>query len=133
MLVLDAALDVSQARADAVLVTFQRGEVDGIGEVGGEELVRLILQAAAVGGEFCEFFGSGCEAFVECFLDLLGEADVLGLVDRDAGVAVGDELFSDRNGYCAAGALGLAGASSAAGVVGVLDALLVCGEVELQP
>ncbi|WP_454158190.1 hypothetical protein [Microbacterium lacticum] len=37
----EAAVHVGQARADAVLVAFEGVEVDGVGEVRGEELVGL--------------------------------------------------------------------------------------------
>ncbi|WP_244301209.1 hypothetical protein [Leucobacter insecticola] len=68
----DAALDVGQACADAVLVAFQRGEVDGVGEVGGEELVGLVFQASTVRREFGQLVGTCRESLVECRLDLLG-------------------------------------------------------------
>ncbi len=57
--VLDAAFNVCQPGAGAVLVPFQRGEVDGVGEVGGEEPVGPILQSSVVRGEFGQFVGSG--------------------------------------------------------------------------
>lgn len=99
----------------------------------GQELVGLVFHTASVGGEFRQLIGSRCESLVEGLLDLLGEADVLGFVDADAGVAVGDELFGDRNGDCSTSASGLTRAAAAARVVGILDALLVRGQVELQP
>ncbi|MFT0763043.1 hypothetical protein VRY54_08305 [Actinomyces sp. F1_1611] len=123
----DAAVDVGQVRTNAVLVAFECGEIDGVGEVGGEDLVGCVFQPGPVGGELGEFVGSGGEALVVCRLNLLGGADVLGLVDRDVGVAVSDELLGD--GDCTARALGFAGASASVGVVGVLDALLVRGEL----
>ncbi|WP_262486048.1 hypothetical protein [Changpingibacter yushuensis] len=132
MFVLDAAVDVGQACSDAVLVALERGEVDGVCEVRGEELVGLVFEASAVRCQLGEFVGSGRESFVECLHDFLGEADVLGFVDRDAGVAVGDQLLGDGNGDCAPGAFRLAGSAAAAGEVGVLDALLVRRQVELQ-
>ncbi|MDM4762014.1 hypothetical protein QT381_03225 [Galbitalea sp. SE-J8] len=70
-------------------------------------------------------YASVCDAAVDI--------GVLGFVDRDAGVAVGDELLGDRNGDCPARASGLAVAAATAGEIGVLDALLVRREVELQP
>ncbi|MFT0761980.1 hypothetical protein VRY54_02830 [Actinomyces sp. F1_1611] len=45
MLVVDAPVDVGDAGADAVLVAFQGIEVDGVGEVRGEEPVVLVLQS----------------------------------------------------------------------------------------
>ncbi|WP_226841642.1 hypothetical protein [Brevibacterium sp. FME37] len=36
-----AAVDVRKACADAVLVPFEGGKVDGVGEVRGEQLVAL--------------------------------------------------------------------------------------------
>ncbi|MFB9620868.1 hypothetical protein [Brooklawnia cerclae] len=90
MLVLDAAVDVGQSCADAVLVALERGEVDGVGEVRGEELVGLVFEASAVRRQLCEFVGACSEAFVERGLDLLGEADVLGLVEEPV------EIHCDR-------------------------------------
>ncbi|WP_460522578.1 hypothetical protein [Humibacter antri] len=116
MFVLDASIDVSEPRAAAVLMTFQRVEVDGVGEVRGEELVGLVFEPSTIRGEFRQLVGACREPFVECLLDLLGETDVLGFVDADAGVAVGDELLSDRNGDCARRALGFAGATAAAAI-----------------
>ncbi|XBW08778.1 hypothetical protein SAC06_04275 [Scrofimicrobium sp. R131] len=123
------------ARRDDVWLRVAEGrflvfiDVDAVGEVGGEDLVGRVFQPAPVGGGLGEFVGSGGEALVECRLDLLGEADVPGLVDRDVGVAVSDELLDDGNGDCTARALGFAGASASVGVVGVLGALLVHGEL----
>ncbi|WP_453976204.1 hypothetical protein [Brevibacterium pityocampae] len=37
----EASVHDGEARPDAVLMPFQRGEVDGVGEVRGEELVGL--------------------------------------------------------------------------------------------
>ncbi|WP_246292536.1 hypothetical protein [Naumannella cuiyingiana] len=70
MVVFDAAVDVGQARPDAVLVAFQCGEVDRVGEVSGEELVGLVFQAAAVRCKLGQLVGSGREPFVESLLDL---------------------------------------------------------------
>ncbi len=119
--------DVWLRVAEGCLLVFI--DVDAVGEVGGEDLVGRVFQPAPVGGGLGEFVGSGGEALVVCRLDLLGEADVPGLVDRDVGVAVSDELLGDGNGDCTARALGFAGASASVGVVGGLDALLVRGEL----
>ncbi|RXW31462.1 hypothetical protein [Propioniciclava flava] len=96
--ILDAAVDIGQACADAVLVTFQGGEVDGVSEVCGEELVGLIFEPPAVGSEFCQFVGASREALVECLLDFLGEADVLGFVQRPAHPH--DQVHAPRNPGC---------------------------------
>ncbi|QTV79995.1 hypothetical protein [Microbacterium sp. NIBRBAC000506063] len=47
-------VDVGETGADAVLVAFEGVQVDGVGEVGCEQLVALVLEALAVGGEFCD-------------------------------------------------------------------------------
>jgi hypothetical protein len=41
-----AVLDVGEPGADAVLVPLERGQVDGVGEVRGEQLVALGFQRA---------------------------------------------------------------------------------------
>lgn len=81
MLVLDAAVDVGETSSDAVLVAPEGGEVDGVGEMGSQELVGLVFQPAPVHGEFREFVGSGGEPFIDGLLDLLGEADVVGVAE----------------------------------------------------
>ena len=47
-------LDVGEPGTDAVLVPLERGQVDGIGEVRGEQLVALCFQARSVRGEVSE-------------------------------------------------------------------------------
>jgi hypothetical protein len=54
---------------------FSVGRSNGVGEVRGEELVVLIFQAPAVGGEFRQLIG----ALVEGLLDFSGEPGVLGV------------------------------------------------------
>jgi len=49
-----AVLDVGEPSSDAVLVPFERGQVDGVGEVRGEQLVALGFQARPVRGEVGE-------------------------------------------------------------------------------
>lgn len=66
----EAAVDVGEPGADAVLVALQGLQVDGVGEVRGEELVALVLEALAVLGQLGEFLGAGGESFIECCLDL---------------------------------------------------------------
>ncbi|WP_246322364.1 hypothetical protein [Microlunatus parietis] len=115
------------------MVAFEGVEVDRVGEVRGEELVALVLESSAVLVQFCEFLGAGGEAFVERGLDLRGERGVLGLGDGDLLVAVGDELLGDSDWQGTAGAVLPFGGAAGADVVGVADALLVGGVVQLQP
>ena len=42
----ETLFDVGKSRADAVLVSLQRGQVDGVGEVSGQELVALVSSLA---------------------------------------------------------------------------------------
>lgn len=58
-------VDVGEPGADAVLVTLQGVEVDGVGEVRGQELVALVLEPSAVLGQLGQFLGAGGEAFIE--------------------------------------------------------------------
>jgi hypothetical protein len=129
----ETAVDVREAGTDAVLVAFEGIEVDGVGEVGGEDLVGLGFQSAPVRGQLGEFVGACGEAFIECGLDLSGQVRVLGLADRDTRVAVGDEAFGDRDWDGTPGATGGALPPAGAGEVGVADALLVLREVKLHP
>nr|WP_259349574.1 hypothetical protein [Schaalia sp. JY-X169] len=101
----EAPVDVGDAGTDAVLVALQCVEVDGVGEMRGEELVALVLEPLAVLGQLGQFLGAGGEALIERGLDLRGEGGVLGLGDCDVLVAVGDELLSDTDGNGAASAV----------------------------
>ncbi|MCA0337671.1 hypothetical protein SDC9_146755 [bioreactor metagenome] len=44
----EAAVDVTKPCPDAVLVPFEGFQVDGVGEVRGEQLVALVLESFAV-------------------------------------------------------------------------------------
>ncbi|MEX3529003.1 hypothetical protein VVR64_08010 [Corynebacterium xerosis] len=125
--------DVSQGDADPVLVPFQRGEVDGVGEVGFEELVCFGFQPVLGGGEVVNGLGSFSHALIERRLNPLCELRVGGRGDGDLLVAVGDELFGDADGHGLPRARGAFGGSAGADVVSVADALFVAGVVELQP
>ncbi|HLR96378.1 MAG TPA: hypothetical protein VK053_17775 [Jiangellaceae bacterium] len=106
-------------------MTLQDFQVDGVGEVRGQELVTLVLEPLTILGQLRQFLGAGGEAFVERGLDLRGEGGVLGLGDRDVLVAVGDELLGDTGGDGATSA-GLAfRGPTGTDVVAVEDALLV--------
>nr|WP_221584578.1 hypothetical protein [Microbacterium sp. G2-8] len=129
----EEAVDVGEAGADAVLVAFEGVEVDGVGEVRGQELVALVLESLAVLGQLGQFLGAGGEAFIERGLDLRGEGGVLGLGDRDVLVAIGDELLGDADGYGAASTALAFGGPAGADVVAVSDALLVGWVVQLHP
>ncbi|WP_271403835.1 hypothetical protein [Kocuria palustris] len=50
----EALLDVGQSGADAVLMSLERREVDGVREVRGEKLIALGFQACPVRGEVGE-------------------------------------------------------------------------------
>ncbi|MFD0995468.1 hypothetical protein [Pseudoclavibacter chungangensis] len=129
----EPAVDVGQAGADAVLVPLESVEVDRVGEVGGEQLVALGLEALPVRGQLGQFLGAGGEAFIERGLDLCRECGVLLFRDRDVAVAVSDELLGDPDGHGAAGAVLPLRGTAGADVVGVADALPVGREVELHP
>lgn len=77
-------------------MAFEGGEVDGVGDVRGQELVGFAFEPSPVGGEFREFGGAGGEAFIECGRDLLREVCVLGSsVDafRTGGLHFGSRSF----------------------------------------
>ncbi|WP_392423717.1 hypothetical protein [Barrientosiimonas humi] len=88
VLVGEAPFDVSEAGADAVLVTLEGLQVDGVGEVRGEEFVALVLESLAVRGEFGQFLGARGEAFLERGFNLCREVGVLLFGDGDVLVAV---------------------------------------------
>ena len=125
--------DVSQCDADSVLVAFQGGEIDGVGEVGFEELVCFGFQPLLGGGEVVDGLGPLSQTLIERRFDPLCELRVGVLGDGDLLVAVGDELLSNANGHGLPGTGGAFRGSSGAYVVGVADALFVAGVVELQP
>ncbi|MFT4232128.1 MAG: hypothetical protein QM606_05030, partial [Leucobacter sp.] len=111
------AVDLGEAGADAVLVAFEGLEVDGVGEVRGEELVGLVLEPLPVRGELGEFLGLGREALLERRVDLGGEIVVGLLADPDPLVAGGHEVFGDTNGNSLAVAVGGLAGSTCADVV----------------
>ena len=125
--------DVVQGNPDAVLVAFQGVEVDGVGEVGFEELVRFGFEPLFGGGEVVDGLRPLGKPLIERRFDLLCELLVGLLGDGDVLVAVGDELFGDADGNGLPRAAGAFGGSAGADVVGVADALFVAGVVELQP
>ncbi|MEL4506353.1 hypothetical protein AAEX63_15820 [Luteococcus sp. H138] len=125
--------DVSQGDPDPVLVAFQGGEVDGVGEVGFEELVCFGLQPLFGGGEVVDGLRALSQALIEGRFDPFCELCVGGRGDGDLLVAVGDELFGDADGHGLPGTRRAFGGSTGADVVGVANALFVAGVVELQP
>ncbi|MFV0405300.1 MAG: hypothetical protein ACK5LN_00505 [Propioniciclava sp.] len=54
----EPAVDVRQAGADAVLVPLESVEVDRVGEVCGEQLVALVLEALPVRAQLGQFLGA---------------------------------------------------------------------------
>ncbi|MFT4305336.1 MAG: hypothetical protein QM604_00430 [Microbacterium sp.] len=102
------ALDVRESGSDAILMPLERGEVDSVGEVRGEELVAFGFQPCPVRGEVGELLVTPCAALVERGVHLGGEVPVVVLADRDALVGVCDEAFGQVDGHGASGAGGLA-------------------------
>nr|WP_300143287.1 hypothetical protein [Propionicimonas sp.] len=129
----EALLDVGEAGADAVLVPLERWEVDGVGEVRGEQLVALSLQACPVRGEIDELLILPGTALVEGRVDLGGEVPVVVLADRDAGVGVLDQSFRDLHRNRTSGAGGLLRRSTGADEVGVGRAARIGGKVQQHP
>ncbi|WP_240161654.1 hypothetical protein [Flaviflexus equikiangi] len=129
----EATVDVSKPGPDSVLVPFEGFQVDGVGEVSGEEFVALVLESFAALGQFRQFLGAGGEPFIERCLDLGCECRVLLFGDGDVSVAVRDQLLGDTDRHGPPGAvLPLRGATGAH-VVGVAHPLLVGWVVQLHP
>ena len=61
----EAKVDVSKPCPDTVLVPFEGFQVDGVGEVRGEQLVALVLESLAVLGQLGQFLGAGGKPFIE--------------------------------------------------------------------
>ncbi|WP_137802039.1 hypothetical protein [Kocuria sp. 2SI] len=133
VVVLELAVDLREAGADPVLMTLERVEVDGVGEVRSQELLALGLKAFAVRSQLGELLGAGGHALIERGVDLFGQGRVGGLADPDPLVAGGDEVLGDSDGHGLAGAGGAFAGPAGADVVGVADALLVAVEVQVQP
>nr|WP_061942730.1 hypothetical protein [uncultured Tessaracoccus sp.] len=125
--------DVVQGNPDAVLVAFQGVEVDGVGEVGFEELVRFGFEPPLGGGEVVDGLRPLSQTLIEGRLDSLRELLVRLLRDCDLLVAVSDELLGDADGHGLPRTRRAFGGSTGADVVGVADALFVARVVELQP
>ena len=129
----EALLDVGESGADAVLVSLQRRQVDGVGEVRGQQLVALGFEPGAVGGEVGELLIPSGALLVERGVDFGGEVPVVGLADRDARVGVLDQPLGNLDGHGASGAGGLLRGAAGADEVGVGRAARVGGEVEQHP
>nr|WP_245995497.1 hypothetical protein [Luteococcus japonicus] len=129
----EALLDVGEARAEAVLVPLQRGQVDGVGEVRGQQLVALCFETCPVGGEVGELLIPASALLIERGIDFGGEVSVVVLADRDVPVGVFDEPFGDLDGYGSTGAGGSLGGAAGADEVGVGGAARVSGEVQQHP
>lgn len=71
----EALVDVCEPCADAVLVAFERRQVDGVGQEGGEELVALGLQPCPVRGQVRELLITPGGPLVERRIDLRGGTD----------------------------------------------------------
>ena len=129
----ESAVHIGEARADAVLVPFQRVEVDGVGEVRGEELVGLGFQPGSVRRQIGKFLVLAGVALVECRINVGRDSLVGGVTNRDARVGVRDETFRDRDGNRASGTGRLLRSAAGADEVGVGDTAWVGGEVEQHP
>ncbi len=95
----DALLDIGEPGADAVLVSLQGGQVDGVGEVRGEEFVTLNFQACPFRCQVNEFLVAAHGSFVERGIDCCGELTAVSLADGDVRVGVRDQSFRNRDGY----------------------------------
>lgn len=90
----DTTVDASETCADAVLVPCEGVQVDGVGEVGCEQLVTLVLESLAIVGQLGQFLRAGGEAFVERGLDLFCLSGVPRFRDGDVCVAISDQLIN---------------------------------------
>nr|WP_237268248.1 hypothetical protein [Tessaracoccus flavescens] len=126
-------LDVSQPSADAVLMPLERGQVDGVSEVRGKQLVALGFEPCPVRGEVGELLIASHAPLVERGVDLGGEVAVVVFTDRDAGVGVLDQPLRNLHGHRPSSAVGLLRCSARADDVGVARATRVGREVEQHP
>ncbi|WP_277245399.1 hypothetical protein [Micrococcus terreus] len=58
VVVLEFSVDVGQSGADAILVPFEGLEVDGVGEVGVDELLAFGLESLPIAHQLGEFLRS---------------------------------------------------------------------------
>jgi len=129
----ETTVDVGETCADAVLVPFEGVQVDGVGEVGCEQFVTLVLEPLAVLGQLGQFLRAGGKPLIERGLDLFRQGGVLRLRDGDVVVAVGDQLLDDPYWHGTPGTVLPLGGAAGADEVRVSDALAVGREVELHP
>nr|WP_237268250.1 hypothetical protein [Tessaracoccus flavescens] len=125
-----ALLDVGKPGSDSVLVPLEGGQVDGVGEVCGKQLVALGFQARPIRGEVGELLILARVALVERGVDLGSEVPVVAFADRDVGVEVRNESFCNLHRHRPSSAVGLLRGSAGADEVGVGRASRVGGEVE---
>nr|WP_243831796.1 hypothetical protein [Naumannella halotolerans] len=133
VVVLQLPVDVRQPCTNPILVPLERIEVDRVSEVRGQKLLALGLESLAGRGQLGQFLGARCQAFLEDCIDLPRQGLERVLADPDALVAGGDELLGNADGNSLASAGGALAGSTRAHEVGVPDALLVPGEIEVQP
>lgn len=81
-----AVLDVCEPGPDAVLVPLERWQIDDVGEVRGQQLVALCLQARPVRGEVRELLIAASRSLVESRVNFGSEVTVVVFADRDVGV-----------------------------------------------
>nr|WP_264292559.1 hypothetical protein [Tessaracoccus defluvii] len=129
----EALLDVCQPCADAVLMSLERREVDGVGKVCGQQLVTLGFEACPVRGEVGELLIPPGTALVERGIDLRREMPVVGFADRDRGVGVLDEPFRNLHRHRATGAVRPLRCTAGTDEVGVGRAAWIGREVEQHP
>nr|WP_246043480.1 hypothetical protein [Rarobacter incanus] len=111
---------------------FQRGQVDGVGEVCRQQFVAFSFEHGAVGGEVGELLIPTGALLVERRIDFGGEVPVVGFTDRDVAVGVLDQPLSDLDGDGASGAGGLLRCAHRANEVRVSRPAGVCREVQQQ-
>lgn len=126
----EAPFDVGESCADAVLVAFQRREVDCVSEVRREELVALSFKPCPVGGEVGDLLVLSGALLIERGIDFGGEVTVVVFADRDVAVGVLDQPLGYLHGHGTAGTGGLPRGAAGADEVGVGGAARVGGEVE---
>ena len=128
-----AVLDVGEPGAHAVLVPFEGGQVDGVGEVRGEQFVAFGFQACPVCGEVSELLIAASAALVKRSVNLRSELTVVVLADRDRRERVRDQPLRDLHGHRPSREVGALGCSAGADEVGVGRTARVGGEVEQHP
>ncbi|MGK0722494.1 hypothetical protein [Leucobacter sp. W1478] len=91
----ESALDVGEPDADAILMSLERCQIDGVGEVGFKQLVALAFELSTLCGEVSNLEIESCHLFVEGRVNLGGKPLEILFTDSDLLISRFNQLLSN--------------------------------------